>query len=108
MQLSIILLISAALTGGIVYGIYHLTRSRSLERPLLKAVEDLDFPVEEKQQVLTERKSVVKDAQSSSGVGGKIKNYPDCFGTKEKYSSCKRDCAVSGECASTINVLEGF
>jgi hypothetical protein len=36
------------------------------------------------------------------------KVYPDCFGAIDRYKSCKRDCNVSDECASTVKILEGF
>jgi hypothetical protein len=36
------------------------------------------------------------------------KVYPNCFGSIDRFKSCKRDCNVSKECASTVKMLEGF
>ncbi len=110
MEFIYVILVSIAVTGGIVYGIYYFTRSPRQPRSRMESyvesevqydeniVEDVKEGFQEK--VYTEREP------TKSKKPAKV--YPDCFGSIDRYTSCKRDCNVSKECASTVKILEGF
>jgi hypothetical protein len=89
-----VILVSIAVTGVIVYGIYYFTRSPRQHRTQMESY------VESEVKVYSERET------TQSVEPAKV--YPDCFGSTDRYKSCKRDCSVSNECASTVKMLEGF
>ncbi|RMF91661.1 MAG: hypothetical protein D6733_00585 [Methanobacteriota archaeon] len=114
MEFIYVLVISAAITGGIVYGVGRFSRGR--RRPSKKSLLDgLDLEIDE--DFLEDvdsgfegrvyRKAAETEARESKPAG-KVSEYPPCFGTADAYSTCKRDCSVLDECASTIKILEGL
>jgi hypothetical protein len=114
MQPIYIVLTSAAVTGGIVIGIYYLTRSSKNQSPQQpqpeRGIEDLYLGLDE--ELLEElEEGIVSEEEKREKVlenTNSPKKYPDCFGSKKKFKTCEKDCGVSKECNSTIEVLEGF
>jgi hypothetical protein len=105
-----VILVSIAVTGVIVYGIYYFTRSPRQHRTQMESY--VESEVQNDEEFLEDveegfQGKVYSERETTQSVEP-AKVYPDCFGSTDRYKSCKRDCSVSNECASTVKMLEGF
>ncbi len=110
MGFTYVILLSIALTGAIVYGIYYFTRSPKQPRSQMESIVDSEVRTDEDFFENIEEgfqgKVYTKKKMTQSDELGKA--YPECFGSTHSFNSCKRDCNVSNECSSTVKMLEGF
>jgi hypothetical protein len=100
MQPIYILLASAAVTGGIVYGIYYLTASKKVKSKDKASLKDIDPMVTEGflDEIEEEFEARVNAEAPLEKTSKSIEEYPDCFGTSEKSASCAHDCSVARGC----------
>jgi hypothetical protein len=109
-----IVLLSAAITGGIVYLIHSFSRPK--KRPSKRSIiDDLDFEIDEDfledvdegfEGRVYGKVQETPTMEVKQKPMGKISDYPPCFGTLDVYNKCKKDCNVLNECASTIKMLK--
>lgn len=108
-----IVLVSAFVTAGVIYGIYFFTQPRRArgqskkDRAVkggIKFEEDFLGDVEAGFEGHVYQKAGF-NVQTESGPESV---YPDCFGSVDKIECSEDSCSVSDECRSTVNLLKGF
>lgn len=100
MDFTWIVLVSAIVTAGVIYGIYYFTRPNQIRSPRMD--EDFLGDVESGFDEGVYRKMGVSISEGEEAV------YPDCFGSVDSNADCEAGCGVSEECISTVKILKGF
>ncbi|GBE56832.1 hypothetical protein BMS3Bbin16_01043 [archaeon BMS3Bbin16] len=107
MDFTWIVLISALVTAGVIYGIYFFTRPQQVRMQPKKKQIDVDtFDLEE--DFFGDVEAGFEDGVSLSVEVVTADVYPDCFGSVDKIDCNEDGCSVFEECRSTVKVLKGF
>ncbi len=111
MDFTWIVLVSAIVTAGVIYGIYYFTRPNQIRSPRIEGADD--------KSILELDEDFLGDVESGFDEGvyrkigvsiseGEEAVYPDCFGSVDSNADCEAGCGVSEECISTVKILKGF